>query len=436
MSSGFWKDRTMPGPILNVQPGRPPTSNDQPSIATSPAGSLPTLLARMQRAAVTNRLRVEESFKDFDRHRDGTIALPQFQTALSMTYGKLAPISQAEMELLVRTYSLSKGGKSLIRWKDFVADVNKVFVSQARTAASPPRSLAVPPPRRPAASQPCSPAALRSSSPCDLPAISSCDLPMTSHDLPTIPQGLELTPLGETPAHPPVLSRPSVTLSPEAEAKLEALLARLRHRCSVRRVLLKPFFTDAEYNHRSMRVVDHVTKTQFGASLTRAGLEVSGAMLALPPCCPVAVLPCCILTGERRHARPAALPRCRPAASSSQVNGVELDLLCQKYGDDGDGFVNYIDFCCAVDVSEQSSNRSRDTSAVCAAFKSAGNFGVAKTADVQPGRPPVAGDLPSLHPPRGPATAEGVERRLQDKVLQLRDPNQSCTCYPATLLPC
>ena len=34
-----------------------------------------------------HRLRVEETFKDFDRHRDGTITIPQFQQSLALTFG-------------------------------------------------------------------------------------------------------------------------------------------------------------------------------------------------------------------------------------------------------------------------------------------------------------------------------------------------------------
>jgi hypothetical protein len=41
---------------------------------------------------------VDENFKDFDRHRDGTITVPQFQTAIAMTWSKHAPLSQVRRD--------------------------------------------------------------------------------------------------------------------------------------------------------------------------------------------------------------------------------------------------------------------------------------------------------------------------------------------------
>ena len=41
-----------------------------------------------------------------------------------------------------------------------------------------------------------------------------------------------------------------------------ATLARFRYQVTTRRILVRPFFADAEYNRRSMRVVDHITRAQ------------------------------------------------------------------------------------------------------------------------------------------------------------------------------
>ena len=58
-----------------------------------------------------------------------------------------------------------------------------------------------------------------------------------------------------------------------------SLLARLRKTCTHRRLLVKPFFTDAEYNRRSMRVVDHITRSQFAQCCSRLGLVLTNAEL-------------------------------------------------------------------------------------------------------------------------------------------------------------
>ena len=62
---------------------------------------------------------------------------------------------------------------------------------------------------------------------------------------------------------PPIDWQKMGELSPQEEQKLLALIARFRHFTHTRRMLVKPYFVDAERNRRSMRVVDHVTRPQF-----------------------------------------------------------------------------------------------------------------------------------------------------------------------------
>ena len=62
-------------------------------------------------------------------------------------------------------------------------------------------------------------------------------------------------------------------------------------------------------------VIDHVTKSQFVKALSRLGVE--------------------------------------PSAE-------QISLLAKKFGDDGEGMINYVAFCCAVDDQESSSLRSAD----------------------------------------------------------------------------
>ena len=322
---GFRNDKTIAGPMVNVQPGRPPTSNDQPSLKQGSAlphpPDLATLLGKLQRTAVQQRLRVEESFKDFDRHRDGSITVPQFQSAVAMTWGKFTPLTQGELELLVRTYAVDRSGQGHVAWKAFVSDVNKVFNADK----------------------------------------------------------LEKTPYAPVPPLVANLPMPKRVLSPGEEAAVEAILGRMRHHCHVRRVLVKPFFTDCEYNRRSSRVVDHVTKTQFGQVLSRLGLEVTND---------------------------------------------ELALLQAKFDAQDSGFINYVAFSVAIDDEEKNSNRESSANlGIQQTFRANGNFKATKTSDVQPGRPFVAGNVPGLLSNRASAGSLGaLMRRLQDKVVQFKIP--------------
>jgi len=322
MTAGFRQDRVVPGPILNLQPGRPPTNNDQPRRNSASSPSVLELLSRLQRSAVQHRLRVDENFKDFDRHHDGTITVPQFQAAVAMTWSKHLPLSQAEVETLVRSYSVDKSGQVHVLWKAFASDINKVFNTEA----------------------------------------------------------LERTPTVAAPSNPPALPLVSAQLSASEEEVVESVLARLRSYCSTRRILVKPFFADAEYNRNSMRVVDHVTRAQFEQCLSRLGL---------------------------------------------QLNGDELLLLERKFDDFNDGFVNYVLFACAVDTEESGSNRADNTrSKVLTKFKSNVNFKTEKVADAQPGRPPTTADFPSLLSARPSNDVESLIKRIQDKTLQFNIPVQ------------
>ena len=97
------------------------------------------------------------------------------------------------------------------------------------------------------------------------------------------------------------------------------------------------------------------------------------------------------------------------------ANNDELELLTRKFDDNGDGFVNYVEFSCAVDPEEHASNRETNSrSAELASFKANGNFKTSKVADVQPGRPPVTSDFPSLRSSRPSDALEPLMRRLQE----------------------
>jgi Ca2+-binding EF-hand superfamily protein len=211
---------------LPYQPGRPAFSNDCPRVIPAPpSATLEQLLNRLRADAARGRIRVEDMFRDFDRHRDGTITVGQFQMALNMTFGKLDPLSGADVALLVDHYQVAKPGALHVKWKAFVDDVNTIFTAS----------------------------------------------------------GLERNPEQEVPAPvapaPPKVS--TTRLSAEEDAELQALLNRFRFHVRTRRLLVKPFFLDLECSRRSMRVVDHVTSQQFMSCLGRLGLEATADEVAL-----------------------------------------------------------------------------------------------------------------------------------------------------------
>ena len=119
----------------------------------------------------------------------------------------------------------------------------------------------------------------------------------------------------KVPVVPPIDWQKMGELSPQEEQKLLALIARFRHFTHTRRMLIKPYFVDAERNRRSMRVVDHVTRPQFEACLARLGLEASNE---------------------------------------------DLDILIRKFSDKPDGYVNYVAFTRTIDPYESCSDRHPD----------------------------------------------------------------------------
>jgi len=230
------------------------------------------------------------------------------------------PFSQAECEMLISFYEVAKSGQRHVLWKRFTEDVSSIFVAK----------------------------------------------------------GLEKTPFGATPPLVANLPRGKAVMMAEEEREAAKILARMREHCRVRRVLVKPFFADAEYNRRSMRMVDHITKSQFGQVLSRLGLETSN---------------------------------------------FELELLAKKYDDHGDATVNYVAFACAIDVEEQASDREAESRFPTSDFLASGNYKAPKVATVQPGRPPLHGNTPSLLPNRPSVTALGsLMLRLQEKLVQFKVP--------------
>ena len=313
---GFWKDRVLSGPLVNFQPGRPRTDNDMPRCVAAPTGqSAAEVIERLRNAALRSRMRVEEAFKDFDRHRCGSITIPQFTIAMQMTFGRSEPLSQADFETLVSTYSVEKPGCVHVKWKEIVDEINHgANPTKAHRAPQAPVVTYAPPPR-------------------DLPDLDAA-----------------------------------------SEETLAKVLAKFRHFCFTRRVLVKPYFQDAERNRRSMRKVDHVTRPQFEACLARLGLEASNE---------------------------------------------ELDILVKKFDDNFDGYVNYVAFVRTVDVYETFSDRKPEGKPEAKLYATNGGFKAVKTASTQPGRAPPQMDFPRLFaekPPMGGVPE--IMHVLQTKCLQ------------------
>ena len=62
---------------------------------------------------------------------------------------------------------------------------------------------------------------------------------------------------------------------------MQAILAALRRRVEVRRVLVKPLFSDYEQQVNSAKVVDHITRSQMVQALSRLHVELTAEDAAL-----------------------------------------------------------------------------------------------------------------------------------------------------------
>ena len=350
---------------LPYQPGRPAFSNDCPRVIPAPpSATLEQLLNRLRADAARGRIRVEDMFRDFDRHRDGTITVGQFQMALNMTFGKLDPLSGADVALLVDHYQVAKPGALHVKWKAFVDDVNTIFTAsglERNPEQEVPAPVAPAPPKV---------------STTRLSAEEDAELQVACSRVPAAGPCQELRSVLFCLRSPHRRATPP-TRHPQA------LLNRFRFHVRTRRLLVKPFFLDLECSRRSMRVVDHVTSQQFMSCLGRLGL----------------------------------------AATADEVA-----LLRKKYDDRGDGTINYIDFTTAIDADLSASARDAAApAAVARTAQSAriaknGGFNARKTMEHMPGRSKQSATVPTLVSNKPPGTLEELMWRLQNKCIQFTIP--------------
>eukprot|EP00325_Prymnesiales_sp_UTEX-LB-985_P021179 CAMPEP_0174724118 /NCGR_PEP_ID=MMETSP1094-20130205/42633_1 /TAXON_ID=156173 /ORGANISM="Chrysochromulina brevifilum, Strain UTEX LB 985" /LENGTH=481 /DNA_ID=CAMNT_0015925285 /DNA_START=43 /DNA_END=1484 /DNA_ORIENTATION=- len=202
------------------QPGRAPVTNNNPKLPvdypTNP--QLESLLTKLRQKASQHRLRPTDFFIEFDKHCDGTVTQPQFIKRLSVAYDKMGlGLSEDEIGLLLETYGKKmRHGAVHVEWRKFVGDIDKVF---------------------------------------------------TTVNMEKDPY---LAPTYSTNSQVPV------TLTPhEREAAVQGLIADLRKRVEVRRVLVKPLFNDfGDWSH-STKIIDHITRQQMCQALSRFGIELT-----------------------------------------------------------------------------------------------------------------------------------------------------------------
>jgi hypothetical protein len=176
-----------PASKQEYQPGRPPTSLDQPRLLEQPAADVVELIARMRRKCKTLRLRVDDAFRDHDRLNSGAVTVEHFRSAIARAFDTAGlALTEAEFGFLVQAYRRTgpgiPTGTLLVNWRPFCADVDPVVT------------------------------------------------------------GLEQNPMAEV--LPVRVDRTLKQLTAEKEAALAEVLGAIRHRFITRRVLLKPFFLD------------------------------------------------------------------------------------------------------------------------------------------------------------------------------------------------
>lgn len=236
--------------VLGEQPGRQRYSNDMPG-AAAPSPELGSLLARLHSASSRHRVRLEEGFRDFDRHRDGTVTMPQFTIGLQSTLGKLEPLSHADFALIVDYYSIPVAGATHIRWKDFCADIAhlppKLGDGNAREG-------------------------VRAAEYTGMGKSSRID----SNDFVASVKSAH-----EERARSKGTKSEVSVLDAEQEAAVCKCLDRFQKLVETRRLNVRPFFADMQHSRRSMNQMDHVSRTQFAQCLSALSLEASASELEL-----------------------------------------------------------------------------------------------------------------------------------------------------------
>ena len=353
-AGGFWKETVVGGPVVNVQPGRAPMSNDVPG-CKRPSEQAALLLAELRSIADKHRIRVAESFKDFDRNRDGTITVPQFTIGLQMSLGKHRPLAEADVGALIDVYAVERSSSQRVTWKVCARITEPIFHSSEHVTVFVTLKVSV-----------------------DDPTMPKCEVTCDDEKFwtPLLIQNRQyqvfvddLTRADVSPAAP----APRV-LSAADEEGLAKTLSRFRKQITTRRLLPRPFFTDMEKNRRSMNPVDHVTRNQFRQCLSAIGFDVSPLEL------------------ERIYSK--------FAGPDELVNYVSF----LKAVDPTELYLNRDDKGRAGEV---------------ASYGASGGFKAPKVVSAQPGRAPTTSDFPRLiQTSLGSPTFQGAMERLQKKVKQ------------------
>lgn len=84
------------------------------------------VIARIRKLCSSQRIRINEFLRDFDKLRSGYITAAQFRIGLNMSK---CGISQQEMALLCDVFKAPKEGEH-VRWKDFCDTVDEVFTKK------------------------------------------------------------------------------------------------------------------------------------------------------------------------------------------------------------------------------------------------------------------------------------------------------------------
>lgn len=235
---------------MGAQPGRQRYSNDMPG-AAAPSPELGSLLARLRSASSRHRVRLEEGFRDFDRHRNGTVTMPQFTIGLQSALGKLEPLSHADLALIVDRYSVLVAGAMHIRWKDFCTDiahlVPKLGDGNAREGVRATEYLG-----------------------------NGKSSRVDSQDF-----DASVKPAPEERARSKGVKGGISMLNAMEEEEVRKCLDRFQVLVETRRLNVRPFFADMQNSRRSMNQMDHVSRTQFAQCLSALSLEASASELEL-----------------------------------------------------------------------------------------------------------------------------------------------------------
>jgi|EP00670_Eutreptiella_braarudii_P001368 Ca2+-binding EF-hand superfamily protein len=177
-----------------------------------------SLLVELQKQVLTNRIRVEEVFKDYDKLRSELVTETQFASGLGVLKFQKFSLSPSHIKMLQDHYRVQDTyGNVRTAYMRFVNDMDSVFTEK----------------------------------------------------------GLEKTPQRRVQPRYDLLVKEQNYMASHDEARVEAVLDHVRSMIKTRRILIKPYFKDFDRACKGVYQTKFTTRARFERALTCVGISLS-----------------------------------------------------------------------------------------------------------------------------------------------------------------